>query len=188
MRVDSETRTAINALLEEYKYALEAKNIDALLNVTTKDPNMLNIGPAQSDMSIGPGQLKERMEKLFASVDTVSVKYGYTTIKAKDDVAWVSSHLYEKLTKNGRELLLDMRLTAVAEKIDDNWKFSEMHNSIPAEINLPEPTPEEKAAEEAAEAERKAAEEAKLKAEEAKREAELKADEPPADQSFFDYY
>jgi ketosteroid isomerase-like protein len=188
MRADSETRSAINALLEEYKYALEAKNVDALLNVTTKDPNMLNIGPGQEEMSIGPGQLKERFEKHFAMADTVAVKYGYTTIKANGDVAWVSSHLYETLTKNSRELVLDMRLTAVAEKTDDNWKFSEMHLSIPAEVKMPEPTPEEKEAEEAAEAERKAAEEAKRKEEEAKHEAALKADEPPADQSFFDYY
>ncbi|ADJ26502.1 conserved hypothetical protein [Dehalogenimonas lykanthroporepellens BL-DC-9] len=188
MRADSETRSAINALLDEYKYALEARNVEALLNVTTKDPNMLNIGPAQDEMSIGPGQLKERYEKHFAMADNIAVKFGYTTIKANGDVAWVSSHIYETLTRGTRELVLDMRLTAVAEKVDGTWKFSEMHLSLPGEVKMPEPTPEEKEAEEAAEAERKAAEEAKRKEEEAKREAELKADEPPADQSFFDYY
>lgn len=188
MRADSETRSAINALLDDFKYALEARKVDALLDITTKDPNMLNIGPAQDEMSIGPGQLKERYAKHFAMADNIAVKFGYTTIKANGDVAWVSSHVYETLTKASRELVLDMRLTAVAEKIEEEWKFSEMHLSIPAEVKMPEPSPEEKEAEEAAEAERKAAEEARRKEEEAKREAELKADEPPADQSFFDYY
>ncbi|AKG52857.1 hypothetical protein DGWBC_0169 [Dehalogenimonas sp. WBC-2] len=188
MRADSETRSAINALLEEFKYAMEARNVEALLNTTTKDANMLNIGPAQDEMSIGEGQLKERYTKLFASVDTVTIKYGYTTIKANGLVAWVSSHLYETLKRGSQAVVLDMRLTAVAEKIENDWKFSEMHLSIPGEVKLPEPTPEEKAAEEAAAAATKAAEEAKKNKEEEKRQAELKADEPSADQSFFDYF
>ncbi|MEN8614738.1 nuclear transport factor 2 family protein [Dehalogenimonas sp. THU2] len=188
MGADSETRTAINDLLEEFKYAVENKNVEALLSTTTKDANMLNIGPAHDEMSIGPAQLKERYEKYFASVDSITVKYGYTTIKANGPVAWVSSHLYQTLKKGSRQLVLDMRMTLVAEKIQDDWKISEMHLSIPGEVKLPEPTPEEKAAEEAAAAAAKAAEEAKKKEEEDKRQAALKADEPPADQSFFDYF
>ncbi len=188
MKAESETRSAVNALLDQFKYALEAKNVEALLNSTTKDPNMLNIGPAQDEMSIGPGQLKERYQKHFALADTIAVKFGYTTIKANGQIAWVSSHIYETLTKGTRELVLDMRLTAVAEQVENEWKFSEMHLSIPSEVKMPDPTPEEKTTEEAEEAERKAVEEAKKKEEEAKHEAELKADEPPADQSFFDYY
>ena len=81
-----------------------------------------------------------------------------------------------------------MRMTAVAEKINDKWGWSEIHLSVPAEVKLPDPTPEEKAAEEAAAKAAKEAEEAKKKVEEDKRKAELKADEPPTDQSFFDYY
>ena len=188
MRADNETRSAINALLEETKAAMESRNAEAFIKLTTKDPNMLNIGPGKDEMSIGVGQLKERYEKHFALADTITIKYGYTTIKSNGNVAWVASHLYETLKKGSRQLVLDMRMTIVAEKIDDKWGWSEMHLSIPAEVNMPEPTPEEKAAEEAAIAAAKAAEESKKKTVEDKRKAELKADEPPTDQSFFDYY
>jgi ketosteroid isomerase-like protein len=188
VRADNETRAAINALLEQTKVAMEAKDADAYVALTTQDPNMLNIGPAKDEMSIGVGQLKERYQKHFATADTINFKYGYTTIKSNGNVAWVSSHLWETLTKGSRKLLLDMRMTAVAEKINDKWGWSEIHLSVPAEFKLPEPTPEEKAAEEAAAKAAKEAEEAKKKAEEDKRKAELKADEPPTDQSFFDYY
>jgi uncharacterized protein (TIGR02246 family) len=188
VRADNETRSAINALLEQTKAALEAKNAEAFVSLTTKDPNMLNIGPAQDEMSIGIGQLKERYEKFFAMADTVAVKYGYTTIKSNGNVAWVASHLYETLKKGSRQLVLDLRMTAVAEKIDNDWRWSEVHLSVPAAVKMPEPSVEEKAAEEAAVAAAKAAEEGKKKAEEEKRQAELKADEPPTDQSFFDYY
>ena len=189
MRADNETRSIINDLLEQYKAAVEAKNADAIITLTTNDPNMLNIGAGKDEMSIGTGQLKEYYQKLFAGADTVTLKYGYTTIKSNGNAAWVSSHLWETLKKGqSRQLMLDMRMTAVAEKIDNKWGFSEMHFSIPAEVKMPEPSPEEKAAEEAAAAALKAAEEAKKKAEVDKKKAEMKADEPPTDQSFFDYY
>ena len=189
MRADNETRSIINNFLEQYKAAVEAKNADAIIALTTSDPNMLNIGIGKDEMSIGTGQLKEYYQKLFATADTVTLKYGYTTIKSNGNVAWVSSHLWETLTKGKtRQLALDMRMTAVLEKIENNWGFSEMHFSVPVEVKMPEPSPEEKAAEEAAAAAAKAAEEAKKKAEEDKKKAEKKADEPPTDQSFFDYY
>lgn len=188
MRADNETRAVINALLEQTKAAFEARNADALIKLTTDDPNMLNIGIAKDELSVGPGQLKERMQKHFAMADTITLKYGYTTIKSNGNVAWVSSHLWETLVKGTRKLFLDMRMTAVAEKVNDKWGWSEMHWSMPVEVAMPEPTAEEKAAEEAAAKAAKEAEEAKKKAEEEKRKAELKADEPPTDQSFFDYY
>jgi len=188
VRADNETRSAINALLEQTKVAMEAKDADAFIALTTNDPNMLNIGPGKDEMSIGTGQLKERYQKHFAMADNVTVKYGYTTIKSNGNVAWVASHLWETLVKGNRKLLLDMRLTAVAEKVSDKWGWSEMHLSMPAEYAMPEPSPEEKAAEEAAAKAAREAEEAKKKADEEKKKAEMKADEPPTDQSFFDYY
>jgi hypothetical protein len=188
MRADNETRAVINVLLDQTKAAFEDRNVDDFIKLTTNDPNMLNIGPAKDEMSIGPGQLKERFQNHFAMADTVTLKYGYTTIKSNGNVAWVSSHLWETLTKGTRKLMLDMRMTAVAEKIDNKWGWSEMHWSLPGEVKMPDPTAEEKAAEEAAAKAAREAEEAKKKAEEDKRKAELKADEPPTDQSFFDYY
>lgn len=189
MRADNETRSIINNLLEQFKAAVEAKSADAIIALTTNDPNMLNIGPGKDDMSIGTGQLKEYYQKLFGTADTVTLKYGYTTIKSNGNVAWVSSHLWETLKKGQtRQLALDMRMTAVLEKIENKWGFSEMHFSVPAEVKMPEPSPEEKAVEEASAAAVKAAEESKKKSEEDKKKAEKKADEPPTDQSFFDYY
>ena len=64
MRADNETRAAINALLEQTKVAMEAKDADAYVALTTQDPNMLNIGPAKDEMSIGVGQLKERYRSI----------------------------------------------------------------------------------------------------------------------------
>jgi ketosteroid isomerase-like protein len=188
LRADNETRSIINSLLEQFKAAAEERNADALVALTTNDPNMLNIGPGKDEMSIGTGQLKEYYQKHFAMADTVTIKLGYTTIKSNGNVAWIASHLIETLAKGNRKLVLDMRLTAVAEKIENKWGWSEMHFSIPAEVKMPDASPEEKAAEEAAATAAKAAEEAKKKTEEDKKKAELKADEPPTDQSFFDYY
>jgi len=188
LRADNETRSIINGLLEQFKAAVEAKNADEIVALTTSDPNMLNIGPGKDEMSIGTGQLKERYQVHFAMADTAALKIGYTTIKSNGNVAWVASHMIETLTKGTRKLVLDMRMTAVAEKIENKWGFSEMHFSIPAEVKMPEPSPEEKAAEETAAAVAKAAEDTKKKAAEDKKKAEMKADEPPTDQSFFDYY
>lgn len=100
-------------------------------------------------MYIGSTRLKEGMEKTFNEAESLSLKYGWTSIRANGPVAWVSSHVYYNIKKKGRqEVNLSARITGVLEKDNGSWLWVQFHFSVPTPIEAPEETTEEKAAKE----------------------------------------
>jgi len=136
MRVDQETKEAVNKILEKMAQAITAKDITAYMRLFAKDPNMLTVGLEEAEMSIGANQLQTRMQETFKEAETISLKYGWTTIKGNGPVAWVASHPTYNIKKKGQQALsLSTRLTGILEKIDGNWLWVQMHFSIARNIH-----------------------------------------------------
>ncbi len=172
MKPSEETRKAINELLDRLAEAMAAKNVDAYMKLFTTNANILTIGPEEDAMNIGPIQLKQHMEATFKEAESISLKYGWTSIKANGPVAWVASHVTYNIKKIGRqEVSLSTRLTGVLEKENDKWLWIQFHFSVPLPIEAPEETPEEKAIREAAAKEEAAAEAKPAEAKPAEEEA-----------------
>lgn len=166
MRADETTKTAVNELLEKFADAYESKNATALINLFKTDPNMLNLGPEKDGMDVGTTQLKDHMEGLFKEAEKLHIKYGWTSIKANGDVAWVASHITYTVKKIGKlEASESARFTAVLEKESGKWLFVQHHISFAKDIEVedePKKEGEEAKAEESgkeAEAEKKVEEE-----------------------------
>ncbi len=168
MKVDEATRKAVNEVLARMAEAMAAKDINAFIKLFSKDPNILSITPEEEGMYIGPTLLKRGMEKTFNEAESLSLKYGWTSIRANGPVAWVSSHVYYNIKKKGKQKVsLSARMTGVLEKDNGSWLWAQFHFSAPISIEAPEETaaaekaPGEKAAAEAkpAEAEEKPPEE-----------------------------
>lgn len=135
MRADEETRKAVNEILEKMAQAIAAKDITAYMRLFTKDPNMLTVGLEEAEMNIGANQLQTRMQETFKEAETISLKYGWTTIKGNGPVAWVASHPTYNIKKKGQEALsISTRLTGILEKIDGNWLWVQMHFSMARNI------------------------------------------------------
>ncbi|MEE8204652.1 MAG: nuclear transport factor 2 family protein, partial [Dehalococcoidales bacterium] len=116
MKADEATRKAVNEVLARMAEAMAAKDINAFIKLFSKDPNILTITPEEEGMYIGPTQLKEGMEKTFNEAESLSLKYGWTSIRANGPVAWVSSHVYYNIKKKGKqEVSLSARMTGVLE-------------------------------------------------------------------------
>lgn len=136
MRADQETKEAVNKILEKMAQAITAKDITAYMRLFAKDPNMLTVGLEEAEMSIGANQLQTRMQETFKEAETISLKYGWTTIKGNGPVAWVASHPTYNIKKKGQETLsLSTRLTGILEKIDGNWLWVQMHFSMARNIH-----------------------------------------------------
>ncbi len=176
MKADEATRNAINGILNKMAEALQTKDLEAFMNLFAKEPNMLTIGLEEKELSIGDHGLKERMKKTFEEADSISIKYGWTSIKANGDAAWVASNTTYKIKKKGKqEVTIPARMTGVLEKVEGNWLWTQHHFSTPIPIEAPDATPEEeKKAEEAAKEVEK--EKAEIPAEEEK-ETEKKIDD-----------
>lgn len=187
MRADQETREAVNEILEKMARAIAAKDITAFMSLFAKDPNMLTVGLEEAELSIGAIQLKERMQETFKEAETISLKYGWTTIKANGPVAWVASHATYNIKKKGQEALsLSTRLTGILEKLDGKWLWVQQHFSMARNIeeaiaDALKKIEEDKAkAAEAAEAAAAEGEEAAPPADEAGKKEEPAEEEAPA--------
>jgi len=135
MRADQETREAVNEILEKMARAIAAKDITAYMSLFAKDPNMLTVGLEEAEMNIGANQLQTRMQETFKEAETISLKYGWTTIKGNGPVAWVASHPTYNIKKKGQEALsISTRLTGILEKTDGNWLWVQMHFSMARNI------------------------------------------------------
>ncbi len=159
MKADEATHKAVNEVLARMAEAMAAKDINAFIKLFSKDSNILTITPEEEGMYIGSTQLKEGMEKTFNEAESLSLKYGWTSIKANGPVAWVASHVYYNIKKKGKqEANLSARMTGVLEKDNDSWLWTQFHFSVPIPIEAPEETAEETAAAEKASGEKAAAE------------------------------
>jgi uncharacterized protein (TIGR02246 family) len=135
MRADQETREAVNEILQKMAQAMAAKDITAFMKLFAKDPNMLTVGLEEAEMSIGSNQLQERMQNTFKEAEAISLKYGWTTIRANGPVAWVASHITYNIKKKDQEALsLSTRLTGILEKIDGKWLWVQQHFSMARDI------------------------------------------------------
>ncbi len=177
MKASETIRKAVDEVLARMAEAMAAKDINAFIKLFSKDPNILTITPEEEGMYIGPTLLKRGMEKTFNEAESLSLKYGWTSIRASGPVARVSSHVYYNIKKKGKqEVSLSARMTGVLEKDNDSWLWTQFHFSVPISIEAPEETAEEKTAkEEAAAAEKALGEKAAAEAKPA--EAEEKSPE-----------
>jgi ketosteroid isomerase-like protein len=146
MRADPETRSAINEVLNKLGGAIEAKAAAAALTLFSNDPNMMSFGPSAQDTAIGQTQTKEWLERFIGKAEPVRFKFGYTTVKAKGDVAWVDSHIMYSAKKGEEKKDFDLNLSGVLEKTGDKWLWNQFHLSMPAEMTFPEPPKAEAAA------------------------------------------
>ena len=175
MKADETTRNAINSILNEMAEALQARDLEAYMSFFAKEPNMLTIGLEEKELSVGDHGLKERMKKTFEEAHSMFIKYGWTSIKANGDAAWVASNTTYTVKKKGKqEVSIPARMTGVLEKIGGNWLWTQLHFSTPIPIEAPDAPPEEqKKAEEAA----KEAEKAKEKGEKPAETEEVKEED-----------
>jgi uncharacterized protein (TIGR02246 family) len=183
VRASQETRKAIEEMMERLAETLATKDINAFMQLFTTDANMVAIGPEEEAMLIGQIQLKQQMEATFKEAESISLKYGWTSIKANGPVAWLATHVYYTIKKTGKQAVkLSTRLTGVLEQNKDKWAWVQYHFSVPLTIEAPEETPEEKAASEAAAKEKAEAEvpEAAAKSE------EVTTDESPEEDIFYE--
>jgi uncharacterized protein (TIGR02246 family) len=135
MKADQETKQAVNAVLEKMAQAMAARDITAFIKLFANDAIMVTLGLEERDINIGIFQLKERMQGTFTEAEAISLKYGWTTIKANGPVAWVASHITYNIKKKEQEALsLSTRLTGVLEKTDGKWLWVQLHFSMARNI------------------------------------------------------
>ena len=126
----------VDALLEEYRGAVHAKDVDRFVAIFADDVRVFDMWGTWSHDGIDPW--REMAEGWFGSLgnELVRVEFDDVQTTVGDDVAVLSAFVtFAGLSADGDELRsLNNRLTWGLRKTDGRWKVVHEHTSAPVEM------------------------------------------------------
>ncbi len=133
MKCEENIEVEVRDMLNRYAQAYADKNLDAMMDLFSNDPDIVAIGTGTDEWIHGCDELKEGFRRDFTQADNIQVKFERITIQATDNASWLSALMTMYATVSGKEVLLSGRLSMVLEKIGDRWLFVHLHFSLPAD-------------------------------------------------------
>jgi uncharacterized protein (TIGR02246 family) len=128
--------SAVGAVLEEYRDAVHAKDVDRFVAIFADDVRVFDMWGTWSHNGID--SWREMAEGWFGSLgnELVRVEFDDVQTTVGDDVAVLSAFVtFTGLSADGDELRsLNNRLTWGLRKTDGRWKVVHEHTSAPVEM------------------------------------------------------
>jgi ketosteroid isomerase-like protein len=106
--------------------------VETLLSAFAPDPDVVMFGTGADEKRVGPAEIRAQAERDWSQTEAASMSYGWTSVSAAGDVAWVSSDLTFALRAGGQAMQMRARLTAVLERREGSWLIVQAHFSLPA--------------------------------------------------------
>jgi ketosteroid isomerase-like protein len=132
MKADNNTETAVRATLDKLAEGYARRNVETLLSAFAPDPDVVMFGTGADEKRVGPAEIRAQAERDWSQTEAASMSYGWTSVSAAGDVAWVSSDLTFALRAGGQAMQMRARLTAVLERREGSWLIVQAHFSLPA--------------------------------------------------------
>ena len=113
-----------------YFDALVARNAETLIEMMLPATHYVKIGTDADEVVEGSTGIAAYYRNHVASTEDFSIKFINLDVQERDNVAWFYTRQVWKLKWQGTPEEFVMRMTGVLEKIDDSWKFAQIHASI----------------------------------------------------------
>ena len=117
-----------------YFDALVARDAETLIEMMLPAAHYVKIGTDAGEVVEGSARIAKYYQNHVASTEDFSIKFIKLDVQERDDVAWFYTQQIWKLKWQGTPEEFVMRMTGVLEKIDDSWKFAQIHASIGVSI------------------------------------------------------
>jgi ketosteroid isomerase-like protein len=127
-KLEGEIKTVLKKHSEFYK----AKDLNGVMSLYAKGPDVISIGSEDGEEAIGSEQISAAYKKAFAAIsDIKTVSYSNLNISASGNVAWVYLQIKASLIMSQGVKPVDVkgRLTAVLKKNGKQWQFVQAHFS-----------------------------------------------------------
>jgi uncharacterized protein (TIGR02246 family) len=127
-------KAAVEKDIDQISQTIETEDMDTFSKLMAHDPNMVNFGTDATERWVGWDAMKASMEQQFAAFEDskISTRDQVITVHDSGQVAWFSEVMDWSTTTQGQQVdLKGLRLTGVLEKRDGNWKFVQLHFSVP---------------------------------------------------------
>ena len=113
-----------------YFDALVARDAETLIEMMLPATHYVKIGTDADEVVEGSTGIAAYYRNHVASTEDFSIKFINLDVQERDNVAWFYTRQVWKLKWQGTPEEFVMRMTGVLEKIDDSWKFAQIHASV----------------------------------------------------------
>lgn len=124
--------TEIRSLLYELADAYYAQDLPRLLANYAPDDEAILLGSTAEERLVGRDAIGRAFQQDFARSGRVCVEYGWTSVSARDNIAWAAAECLVHLHAGGEDISLPSRITIVCENRDGRWLIVQQHFSLPA--------------------------------------------------------
>ena len=113
-----------------YFDALVARDAETLIAMMLPAAHYIKIGTDAKEVIEGSEDITTYYQNHVASTEDFSIRIINLDVQERDDVAWFYTQQVWNLKWQGVQEEFVMRMTGVLEKVDDMWKFAQIHASI----------------------------------------------------------
>ncbi len=116
--------------VKSYFDALVARDAETLIAMMLPAAHYVKIGTDAGEVVQGSIDIATYYRNHVASTEDFSIKFITLNVQEREDTAWFYTRQVWKLKWQGTPEEFVMRMTGVLEKIDESWKFAQIHASI----------------------------------------------------------
>ena len=113
-----------------YFDALVSRDAETLIAMMLPAAHYVKIGTDADEVIEGREDITTYYQNHVASTEDFSIRIINLDVQERDDVAWFYTQQVWNLKWQGVQEEFVMRMTGVLEKVDDMWKFAQIHASI----------------------------------------------------------
>lgn len=116
--------------VKAYFNALTARDAETLIAMMLPASHYVKIGTDADEVVEGNAEIAAYYQDHVASTEDFSITFINFDVQERDDIAWFYTRQVWHLKWQGTPEEFVMRMTGVLEKINESWKFAQIHASI----------------------------------------------------------
>ena len=116
--------------VKAYFDALVARDAETPIAMMLPAAHYVKIGTDADEVVEGSAEIAAYYRNHVASTENFSITFFNLDVQERGDVAWFYTRQIWRLKWQGTPEEFVMRMTGVLEKIDESWKFAQIHASI----------------------------------------------------------
>ena len=116
--------------VKAYFDALVARDAETLIAMMLPAAHYVKIGTDADEVVEGSAEIAAYYQNHVASTENFSITFFNLDVQERGDVAWFYTRQVWRLKWQGTPEEFVMRMTGVLEKIDESWKFAQIHASV----------------------------------------------------------
>ena len=116
--------------VKAYFDALVIGDAETLIAMMLPASHYVKIGTDADEVVEGSAEIAAYYRNHVTSTEDFSIKFINLDVQERGDVAWFYTRQIWRLKWQGAPEEFVMRMTGVLEKIDESWKFAQIHASI----------------------------------------------------------